>query len=51
MFVFYFYNLLPWISLNIIAITAITKSICIIDPALYAKNPIAQKMTKITAIV
>ena len=22
-----------------------------IDPALYAKNPIAQKMTKITAIV
>ena len=42
---------LPCISLNSIAITAITRSTCIIDPKLNAKNPIAQKMTKMTAIV
>jgi hypothetical protein len=33
------------------AIIAITRRMCIIDPALYAKNPIAQKRTKITAMV
>jgi hypothetical protein len=30
---------------------AITNKICIIDPKLYAKNPIAQKMIKMTANV
>ncbi len=43
--------LLPCISLNNIAIIAITNKMCIIDPALYAKNPIAHKMIKITATV
>ncbi len=46
-----FYRLLPDISLNNIAITAITSSTCMIDPRLNAKNPIAQKITNITAIV
>jgi hypothetical protein len=46
------YNIfLPWITLKITAINAITSSMCIMDPALYAKNPIAQKMTSITATV
>ena len=31
-------------------ITANTNKIWMIDPTLYAKNPIAQKMIKITAI-
>ena len=38
-------------SRNKIAITAITSKICIIEPRLNAKNPIAQNITKITAIV
>lgn len=33
------------------AMIAITNKTCIIDPKLYAKNPIAQNMIKITAIV
>lgn len=30
---------------------AITNKICMMAPALYAKNPIAQKIIKITAMV
>lgn len=51
MYIIVFYNLLPWISLNSTAITAITSNTCMIPPALNAKNPIAQKMIKITASV
>ena len=36
---------------NKTAITAMTNRICMIAPALYAKNPTAQKITKITATV
>lgn len=31
------------------AITAITNNMCIIEPALYTKNPNTQNITKITA--
>jgi hypothetical protein len=41
---------LPWISLRIIAIIAITSSTCIRYPALYPINPIAQAIIKITAM-
>ena len=42
---------LPWIILKTTAINAITNSMCIMEPALYAKKPIAQNITNITAMV
>ena len=35
---------------NKIAITAIISNICMTEPALYAKNPMAQNMIRTTAI-
>lgn len=37
--------------LSKIAMIAITKRMCIMEPKLYAKNPIAHKITKMTATV
>ena len=41
----------PFIIRNIIATTAMIRSMWMIEPALYAKKPIAQKMIRITAIM
>jgi len=50
-FIVYYKIFLPWIILKSTAITAITSSIWIMDPALYAKKPIAQNKTSNTASV
>lgn len=44
-------TLFPWITRSMTAMMAIRSKMCIIAPALKAKKPIAQKMTRTTAMV
>jgi hypothetical protein len=46
---FVYIDVLPWISLSSKAMIAITNRICMILPALKAKNPIAQAIIRIIA--